>query len=131
MNERDERALVLAVGGIALAWLVFFAAQIRVLSLEGAILEEQHKTLTQQVASAQTTEAHTEEALQKREAQIRQSQESEGRYTNFFNELIELSKVDPDARVLVMKWKIQTNPNAKPPSRTQTGAPDISPQKGP
>ena len=130
MNEKDDKGLVLAIGGISLAWLVFFAAQIRVLSLETAILEEQHKAFTQQAESAKTTEAHTDEVLQKREAQIRHSQESEIRYTNFFNELIELSKVDPDARVLVLKWKIQSNPTANPPPRTQTGAPEAPPTKG-
>jgi predicted membrane metal-binding protein len=131
VNEKDDRGLVLAIGGISLAWLVFFAAQIRILSLETAIFEEQHKALTQQVESAKTTEVHTDEALQKRESQIRKSQASEIRYTNFFNDLIELSKVDPDARVLVLKWKIQSNPTANPPPQTQPSAADVPPPKRP
>jgi len=131
VNEKDDRGLVLAIGGISLAWLVFFAAQIRVLSLETAIFDEQHKALTQQLESAKTTETHTDEALQKREAQIRHAQETEIKYTDFFKELIELSKVDPDARVLVLKWKIQSNPPANPPSQTQSGAADATSLKRP
>ena len=131
MNENDDRGLVLAIGGISLAWLVFFAAQIRVLSLETAIFEEQHKALTEQVESAKTTEAHTDEALQKREEQIRNAQKSEIRYTDFFNELIELAKVDPDARVLVLKWKIQSNSTSNPASQTHPGAADAPPTKRP
>ena len=109
MNEKDDKGLVLAVGGISLAWLVFFASQIRVLSLETATLEEQYKAVTQQVESAKATEAHTDEALQKREALIRHSQESEVRYSEFFEELIELARVDPDARFITQKWRIQSN----------------------
>ncbi|NBV84710.1 MAG: hypothetical protein EBS01_00235 [Verrucomicrobia bacterium] len=129
MNDKDERGLVLAIGGISLAWLVYFAAQLRILSLETAMLEEQQKTLTKQIEAATATETHTDEVLQKRELQIRHSQESEMRYTNFFNELIELSKIDPDARVLVLKWKIQSNPNVRPLNLAQPGAPDFPPNR--
>jgi hypothetical protein len=49
----------------------------------------------------------TEEALQRRDLQLRKAEETESFYAGLLTELVELAKVDPAANAIVQKWKIQ------------------------
>ena len=109
MTESDHRGMVLAQGGLALAALVYLAAQTRTVFLEKPMLEAQKTFLVQRLSALKTTDKQTGEAIEKREFQIKRGQELEAKYAAMLTELLELSKVDPDARALTLKWKIQSS----------------------
>ena len=116
MTESDARGLVLAQGGLALAALIFLGAQTRMVLMERPILEGQNSVLTQRLSTMKATESQTDDALKIREEQIKRAQDTETRYAAMLTELLELSKVDPDARAITQKWKIQSAQPASPES---------------
>ena len=118
MTESDVRGMVLAQGGLALAALVFLGAQTRLALMERPMLEGQNSFLTQRLSTMKTTELQTDEALKSRDEQIKRAQDTETRYAAMLTELLELSKVDADARAITQKWKIQSAQSASPESNS-------------
>ena len=118
--------MVLAQGGLALAALVFLGAQTRMALMERPMLEGQNSFLTQRLSSIKATELQTDDALKARDEQIKRAQDTETRYAAMLTELLELSKVDPDARAITQKWKIQSAQTPSPESNS--AAPSASAQ---
>ena len=115
--------MVLAQGGLALAALVFLGAQTRLAVMERPMLEGQNSFLTQRLSGMKTTELQTDDALKSRDEQIKRAQDTETRYAAMLTELLELSKVDPDARAITQKWKIQSAPPAAAESNSTAPSP--------
>jgi hypothetical protein len=107
MTDNDYRGLVIAVGALAVSALVFFLTQLKIATLERPMLEAQRTAAAARKASMQEGIAQEEEAFKQREVQLQQVQKLEAEYAQLLTDLLELEKIDPDARDITLKWKIQ------------------------
>ncbi len=122
----DALALALWV----LAGLIVIGGQLGVALLEKSLCESQLNFAARKLTTLKTTHTQTEEALEKREQQIKRASALETQYAALLTDLIEIAKVDPDARLITQKWKIQQQgqspapePAAKPSPEPQPTAP--------
>ena len=116
MTDNDYRGLVIAVGALAVSGMVFFLTQIRTIVLERPMLAAQRKTAAARKESMHEGITRADEVLRQREERIQKVQRLEGEYALLLTDLLELSEVDPDARAITIKWKIQEqgNPSLEP-----------------
>ena len=107
MNHSDDRGVVLALGSLAVAALMFLFAEMRVALCDRAILKGQVGQMGRRLRDVKASLQKTEEAVQRRDHQFRKAEEIEAFYEGLLTELIELAKVDAAAHAIVQKWKIQ------------------------
>jgi hypothetical protein len=107
MNQSDDRGVVLALGSLAVGALMFLFAEMRVALCERSILKGQIAQMGRRLRDIKTSLQKTEEAVQRRDNQLKKADEIEAFYAGLFTELIELAKADPTAHAIVQKWKIQ------------------------
>lgn len=107
MTDNDYRGLVIAVGALTVSAMVFFLTQLKIAMLERPMLEAQRTAAAARKASMQEGLAQAEGALKQRETQIQRVQKLEAEYAQLLTDLLELAKVDLDARDITLKWKIQ------------------------
>ncbi len=107
MNQSDDRGVVLALGSLAVAALIFLFAEMRVALCERSILKGQIAQMGRRLRDIKTSLQKTEEAVQRRDNQLKKADEIEAFYEGLLTELIELAKADPAAHAIVQKWKIQ------------------------
>jgi len=113
-----------------LAGLIVIGGQLGVALVEKSFCESQLNYAARRLTAVKTTQTQTEEAIEKREQQIKRASALETQYAALLTDLIEIAKVDPDARVITQKWKIQQQgqsqsqePAAKPSPEPQPTAP--------
>jgi hypothetical protein len=123
--NHEEKGISITVLGLSLAALFYLGAQLRVAAIEKPILEAQLNTSAQRLTSTKAAQVQAEEALQKREEQIKALAEMEGKYAALLTDLIDLAKTDNDARAITQKWKIQQQGQA-----TTTGGEVQEPKSG-
>jgi len=109
----------LALTLIALSGAWVLGTQLRLAAIEKPLLEAQLNYSAQRLTATKTTQLQTTEALKNREEQIKQAGELETKYAALLTDLIELAKVDADARALVQKWKIQQQGGASSGTETR------------
>ena len=107
MGESNDRGVVLALGSLAVAAFVFVFAEMRVAIDERVILKGQIIQMGQRLKDVKVTLQKTEEAMGRRDQQIKRADELEALYAALLTDLIELANVDAAARSIVQKWKIQ------------------------
>jgi hypothetical protein len=110
MNETtntEDRWLSITLAVLGLTVILFVSAQLRVVAIEKPMLEAQLNASAQRLTATKAAQVQADEALQKREEQVKALAETEAKYAALLTELIELAKVDPDARAITQKWKIQ------------------------
>jgi hypothetical protein len=107
INQSDDRGVVLALGSLAVAALMFLFAEMRVALCERAILKAQVGQMGRRLRDIKSSLQKTEEAVQRRDHQLKKAEEIEAFYEGLLTELIELGKVDAAAHAIVQKWKIQ------------------------
>jgi hypothetical protein len=107
MNQYDDRGVVLALGSLAVGALVFLFAEMRVALCDRSVLKGQVGQMGRRLRDIKISLQKTEEALQRRDLQLRKAEETESFYAGLLTELVELAKVDPAANAIVQKWKIQ------------------------
>jgi hypothetical protein len=107
METKDYNGIVLALGGLAVSSMVFFLTQLRNTSLERSMLEAQRAAAVARKTSMQEGVTAADEALKTREKQIQRAQKLESEYALLLTDLLELANIDPDARAITNKWKIQ------------------------
>jgi hypothetical protein len=107
MNQSDDRGVVLALGSLAVAALIFLFAEMRVALCERSILKGQIAQMGRRLRDIKTSLQRTEEAVQRRDNQLKKADEIEAFYEGLLTELIELAKADPAAHAIVQKWKIK------------------------
>jgi hypothetical protein len=127
MNQTEDRWLAINMAVLALSGVVLVGAQVKTLSLDRSLLEKQRTTLADRVTESKNAQKQVDDALEQRERQLKRAAATEAQYAGLLSELLELSKVDPDARLVIQKWKIQTSAEAKEHSAeggaNQTSAP--------
>ena len=113
-----------------LAGLLVIGGQLRVALIEKPYAATQLNYAAQKLTNLKTTQTQTDEAIEKREQQIKRASAMETQYAALLTDLIEIAKVDPDARMITQKWKIQQQgqsqpqePSAKPSPEPQAASP--------
>lgn len=127
--NNEDKGLSVALGALALAGIFLVGAQIRVASIEKPALEAQLKAAAQRLTSTKTAEVQADEAIQKREEQLKTLTETESKYAALLTELLELSKTDADARAITQKWKIQQQGQPSGGPGTESGVSEVKPLK--
>ena len=128
-NNSEDKGLSIAVAAFALAGIFLVGAQIRVASIEKPALEAQLNAAAQRLTSTKAAEVQADEAIQKREEQLKTLTETESKYAALLTELIELSKTDADARAITQKWKIQQQGQPSGGSGGESGVSEVKPVK--
>ncbi len=108
---------------LSLAGCVVLGTQLRIATIERPQLDSQLNYAAQRLTSTKTAKKQADETIAAREGQLKRAAEMEAKYSAILSELLELAKVDPDAKSIVGKWKIQqqgqpeavvSRPEAKP-----------------
>lgn len=107
MSESQNRGVVLALGSLAVAAFVFVFAEMRVAIDDRSLLKGQIVQMGQRLKDQKGALQKIEEAMQRRDQQLKKAEEVEAVYAALLTDLIELASVDPAARSIVQKWKIQ------------------------
>lgn len=130
VTSSEDKGISIAIAALALAAVLFIGAQLRVAAIEKPMLEAQLNASAQRLTATKAAQVQAEEALQKREEQVKALSETEAKYAAFLTELLELAKTDPDAKAITQKWKIQQQgaPVSDAPASVQQ---DGKPAKGP
>ena len=112
------------------AGLVMLSGQLGVALIERPYSTAQLNYAAQRLTAVKTTQTQTDEAIEKREQQIKRASALETQYAALLTDLIEIAKVDPDARMITQKWKIQQQgqspaqePATKPSPESQATSP--------
>ncbi len=95
------------VGVVALALSLFLTAQILATNQNGQTLRWQSGNLKTQLANLETAEKSFADSIKQRDAVVQQAEQIKAQYTTLLTELLELAKVDADARRVVEKYRIQ------------------------
>lgn len=132
MNEEiqsEDKALSITLAVIGLAIVLFISAQLRVVAIERPMLEAQLNASAQRLTATKAAQVQADEALQKREEQVKALAETEAKYAALLTELIELARLDPDARAITQKWKIQQQGQAGGGTVSDTGSQEAKPAR--
>jgi len=126
-SERNNRSGLLewSVAGLGAAASVFLASQVHLNLLDKDRLQAGYEATRRGVISLSGSVKQGEEAFQKREIYIQKVEAQEARHAAFLDDLLELSKTDPDARSLVFRHKVGDTTVA--PEAVQPRAPSASP----
>jgi hypothetical protein len=132
MDDFEDKGVAITLGVLALSGLVLLGAQMKSLSMERNLLEKQLVVLAERVTASKLARKQVDEAFEQREQQVKRAAAMEAQYAGLLTDLLELSKVDPDARLVTQKWKIQssgeqngggTPPEGSDPNVKNAGAP--------
>lgn len=92
---------------LALAGSVFLGAQLGAVQRGSETMLWQQANSEKQIESLKDSKKRFAEAIVKRDEQVKQSGQVQTQYTALFNDLLDLSKTDEDAKKVVQKWGIQ------------------------
>ncbi len=96
------------------AGLIVLGGQLGVALIEKPYSAAQLNYSAQKLTNLKATQTQTDEAIEKREQQIKRAAGMETQYAALLTDLIEIAKVDPDARMITQKWKIQQQGQSQP-----------------
>lgn len=125
-RANELRMLGLCVGLLNLAAVIVLVGQLKIKLMERPYLQSQLNYAAQRLTSVKNTQTETEQAIEKRNQQIKRSGALEGQYAALLTELLELAKTDPDARAITQKWKIQQQGAPRVDELPAGGAPSDS-----
>ena len=91
---------------LAAAACVFFATQIHMNILDKDGLTAAYDESRQKAGALNSSVKQAEAAYRKREDYLQRVAAAQERRLGLLNDLLELSKIDPDARALVQRWKV-------------------------
>ena len=94
---------------LSLAMAIYFGVQLRNTSKQSEIMKWQLGNLDKQAENLTAAKKQYGDALVKSEDTVKQADQIQGQYVNLFNDLLELSKDDKDAKEVVDKWGIKRN----------------------
>jgi hypothetical protein len=118
MEDSEDKGIAITLGVLALSGMVLVTGHMKSLSLDKSLLEKQLSALAERVTSSKAARQQVDEAFEQREQQVKRVAATEAQYAGLLTDLLELAKVDADAKQVVQKWKIQASGDA------QTGATD-------
>ena len=94
---------------LSFAVAIYFGVQLRNTSKQAEIMKWQLGNLDKQAENLTAAKKQYGDALVKSEDTVKQADQIQGQYVNLFNDLLELSKDDKDAKEVVDKWGIKRN----------------------
>jgi hypothetical protein len=107
MSEQKPILSGLLNGLLLVSGLLYSTMHLRVALSEKPILEKQAVLSAQALTEVKALQGQADEAIAKREEQLKLASQTETQYAALLTELLDLAKVDPDARTITNKWKIQ------------------------
>ena len=116
MEGTEDKGIAITLVALALSGIVLVTGHMKSLSMDKSLLEKQLSALAERVTSSKAARQQVDEAFEQREEQVKRVAATEAQYAGLLTDLLELAKVDADAKQVVQKWKIQASGNA------QTGA---------
>ena len=122
-NGLTDVSVHLPLTVLALAIAVFLGAQIMSVKRSGQTMTWQLSNLDKQNANLKDAQKNFAELIKKREETVNQSLQIQKQYTALFNEVLELSKDDTDAKTVVQKWGIQRQANQESGAAPASSAP--------
>jgi septal ring factor EnvC (AmiA/AmiB activator) len=122
-NGLPDVSVHLPLTVLALAIAVFLGAQIMSVKRSGQTMTWQLSNLDKQNANLKEAQKNFAELIKKREETVNQSLQIQKQYTALFNEVLELSKDDADAKTVVQKWGIQRQANQESGAAPASAAP--------
>ncbi len=128
-TNKEDKGHSIAIAVLAVAGIFLVGGQIRVASIEKPVLESQLNAAAQRLTATKTAEVQADDAIQKREEQIKTLTETESKYAALLTELIDLSKTDADARAITQKWKIQQQGQPSGGPSTEPSVSEVKPPK--
>jgi hypothetical protein len=134
MEEFEDRGVAITLGVLALSGIVLLAGHMKSVSLDRSLLEKQLVVLADRVTASKAARKQVDEAFEQREQQLKRAAATEAQYAGLLTDLLELAKVDPDAKLVVQKWKIQSSGDTQPSPpesapKASTPAPESRPSK--
>ena len=130
MDHSEDKFVAVTLGMIALSGMIFLGTHIRVAYVEKQVIKAQLAKLAEGVNSVRTVRAQLNDALGQRKQQVATASENEKQYAALFTELLNLAKVDPDAKAVTTKWKIQTEEPSEVSSAPTTSSGASAPESG-
>jgi hypothetical protein len=127
MEDFEDKGVAITLGVLALAGVVLVGGHMKTVSLDKSLLERQMAVLADRVTAAKEARKQVDDAFEQRETQVKRAVATEAQYAGLLTDLLELSKVDPEARVVVQKWKIQAGAAKTPAESHDGGAPQETP----
>jgi hypothetical protein len=128
MDDFEDRGVAITLGVMALAGIVLLGGYMKSVALDRSLLEKQLVVLAERVTAAKTARKQLDEAFEQREQQVKRAAATEALYAGLLTDLLELSKVDPDARLVTQKWKIQASGDSGA-GQTQSEPAEVKPAK--
>lgn len=107
MILRDGWVSQFSLGAISFAAVFFVAGQLRIISMDRAVLKAQAVSLEASSSELKRAKDSAEEAVANREEAVKKAQQNESVYAAFLRELATLSQTDEDARKITQKWEIR------------------------
>ena len=117
MDAFEDKGVAITLALLALSGIVVLGAQTKSLGMEKALLEKQVVVLAERVTASKAANKQVDETLEQREVQVKRAAVTEAQYAGLLQDLLELAKVDPDARAVTQKWKIQASGEPQKPSQ--------------
>jgi hypothetical protein len=129
MDALERNAPVILSCGLGASLLIFLFAQVRAVSADQMLLQAQLNQVSKRYSEAKAAVEQVDVTIEKSEQEARKAQETETAFAAFLADLLELSNIDPDARSIALKWKIQHSGTDKP--LVKDSPPPVSPPEKP
>lgn len=108
MDDFEDKGVAITLGVLALSGIVLLGGHMKTVVLDKTLLEKQMVVLADRVTASKAARKQVDEAFEQREQQVKRAAATEAQYAGLLTDLLELAKIDPDARLVVQKWKIQS-----------------------
>jgi hypothetical protein len=115
VSDSEVKGVSITLALLALSALTVLGALLQSLKIEKISSAQQLTLMAERVTALKTASEQAGEAIAHSEPQIRRAAEIETQYVNLFTELLELAKIDPDARSVTQKWKIKASGESNTP----------------
>lgn len=113
MEDLEDKGIAITLGALALSGIVLVTGHMKSLSLDKSLLEKQLSALAERVTSSKAARHQVDEAFEQREQRVKRVAATEAQYAGLLTDLLELAKLDADAKQVVQKWKIQASGDAQ------------------
>jgi hypothetical protein len=117
-SSAPRMSVHLPIGLLSLAIAIFIASQLGAANRVKATMNWQLDNLEKQSAQLKDAKKQFDAALVKRDELVKQAGAIQQQYTSLLNDVLELSKTDPDAAKVVEKYKIRPAQDTPAPAET-------------
>ena len=112
MEDFEGKGITITLGVLAFSGIALVGAQMKSLSQDRILWNKQLVVLAERVTASKLARKQVDEAFEQRKQQVKRAEETEIQYAELLTDLLELSKVDPEAKLVTQKWKIQSSGEA-------------------